>query len=64
MNSRVAVRFVRAFSKGTPMINKSPRSILPFVCAAGIVAAMLFGGAVSNVFAAASLTPLGDLESW
>jgi len=58
---RVAVRFVRAFAKGADKITKSSRSILPLVRTAGIVAAMLLGGAVSTAFAAASLTPLGHL---
>jgi probable HAF family extracellular repeat protein len=43
------------------MVTNFPRSILPFVCTLGAVVAMPFGGAVSTVFAAASLTPLGDL---
>jgi len=61
MNLRVAVRFVRPFAKAADTMTKSSRSILPLVSIAGIVAAMLFGGAFSTAFAAASLTPLGDL---
>jgi probable HAF family extracellular repeat protein len=61
MNLRVAVRFVRPFPKGAHTIAKSSRSILSLASTAGIMTAMLFGGAVSTAFAAASLTPLGGL---
>jgi hypothetical protein len=60
MNLRVAVRFVRPFAKGADTIAKSPRSILPFVGAAGIVAAMLFGGAASTAFAVAKYRRFQD----
>jgi probable HAF family extracellular repeat protein len=43
------------------MLTNSRRWILPFVCAAGAVAAALLAGPVSTASAAASLTPLGDL---
>jgi probable HAF family extracellular repeat protein len=62
MNLLVTVRFFRAFAKGAPKIVKSPCPILRLVCTLGAVAAVLFGGAVSNAFAAASLTPLGNLR--
>ena len=40
---------------------KSQGSLLSLACAAGAVAAVMFGGAVPTVFAAAMLTPLGFL---
>jgi probable HAF family extracellular repeat protein len=61
MNLRVADRFVRPFSKGADMITKLSCSLPQLVSTAGIVAAMLLGGAVSTACAAASLTPLGGL---
>src|SRR4029079_9578638 len=50
-----------AFATGAHTITKSSRLILPLVSTASIVAAVLLAGAVSTAFAAASLTPLGDL---
>jgi len=40
---------------------KARRSVMSLVCSAGAAAAVLFGGAVSNASAAATLTPLGFL---
>ncbi len=55
--------FLRAGTNGARMMIKLTRSILSLVCAVGAVAAVLFGGAVSTAFAAASLTPLGFLSN-
>ena len=42
-------------------MNVRHRSMHSLVCTSGAMAAVLLGGAVSTAFAAASLTPLGDL---
>src|SRR5262249_26551175 len=61
MNVRAPIRFLRPAAKGADTIRKSRRSFTPLVSILCVVAAVQVGGAASTIFAAASLTPLGDL---